>query len=154
MDNGDGTITDNVTGLQWEKKVAGSACVHCVDNFYDWFGARESFIPAVNDSAPCDATGCPGPVRGLGGYNDWRLPTVAELQTIVDLTVPGCGVGSPCIDPIFGPTADATAADVYWSSTTLAGNSSRVWYVNFFVGLVFDDDKTSSCRVRAVRGGR
>src|SRR5262249_46206772 len=36
VDNGDGTVTDNQTGLQWDKKVAGSACLHCVNDVYAW----------------------------------------------------------------------------------------------------------------------
>ena len=134
----------------WEQKVDGSGCVHCVNDTYNWFDARESFIPAVNDSAPCDMTSCPGPVTGLGGYHDWRLPTVAELQTIVDLTVLGCGSGSLCIDSIFEPTT----AGLYWSSTTFAGDSSLAWDVTFNGGNVVIDYKIASQPVRAVRGGR
>ena len=36
VDNGDGTVTDRQTGLQWEKKVAGSGCTHCVNDTYKW----------------------------------------------------------------------------------------------------------------------
>src|SRR5437870_3351025 len=36
VDNGDGTVTDNQTGLQWEQKVAGSSCLHCVNDTYIW----------------------------------------------------------------------------------------------------------------------
>jgi len=146
VDNGDGTITDNETRLQWEKKVAGSACVHCVDGAYTWSDAMLSFIAAVNNSSADGVT-----ATGLGGYNDWRLPTIDELQTIVDLTVPGCGSGSPCIDPIFGPTV----ASSYCSSTTFAGNSSRVWSIYFANGSMFAGLKEDISRsVRAVRGGQ
>src|SRR6059058_1782366 len=36
VDNGDGTVTDNQTGLQWEQKVAVSSCLHCVNDTYIW----------------------------------------------------------------------------------------------------------------------
>jgi hypothetical protein len=36
VDPNDGTIIDNETGLMWEKKVAGSDCLHCVNDEYPW----------------------------------------------------------------------------------------------------------------------
>ena len=52
----------------------------------------------------------------FAGHNDWRVPSQAgsntvsaakELESIFDLTAPGCGIDMACIDPIFGPTVDA-----------------------------------------------
>ena len=66
-----------------------------------------------------------------------------ELQTIGDCSF------SPCIDPVFGPTA----ASLYWSSTTGADDPSLAWIVTFAnegVGVV---NKRSFYRVRAVPGG-
>jgi hypothetical protein len=150
VDNGDGTITDNVTRLQWEKKVNGSICVHCVDARYTWSDAMLSFISAVNNSALCDASDCPGPVTGLGGYTDWRLPDIAELQTIIGTSAAGCGSGGPCIDPIFGPTA----MDNYWTSTTFAAGAANAWTVDFILGSVSGFGKDVALRVRAVRGSQ
>jgi hypothetical protein len=68
----------------------------------------------------------------------------------VDTSVAGCGSGSPCIDPTFGPTA----VSFTWSSTTNAGSPTFAWLVNFNSGSVFTDGKTGNLRfVRAVRGG-
>lgn len=56
----------------------------------------------------------------FAGHTDWRLATVcgggtaAELELIADSGAPGCGVGSSCIDSIFGPTV----AWAYWSADT------------------------------------
>ncbi|MEI6235299.1 MAG: C25 family cysteine peptidase [Planctomycetota bacterium] len=55
-DNGDGTITDNVTGLMWQKTDNG-----------------ESTWPTAVTNAGGITT---------GGYTDWRLPTPVELQSI------------------------------------------------------------------------
>ncbi len=86
VDNGDGTVTDNDTGLQWEKKDNVCPGIHCVDDPYDATG----FFPTLNAGS------------GFAGHTDWRLPTFDELQAILLAPYP-CGT-SPCIDPIFGPT--------------------------------------------------
>ena len=161
VDNGDGTVTDNQTGLVWEKKdgadgVADSTDPHDADNFYRWSVGSvgpsgevfTSFLGTLNDCPSVDGSTV---TRGFAGHCDWRLPTIAELDTIVDTTVPGCGGGNACIPAIFGPTN----ASFYWSSSMVGGNSSFAWGVNFFVGGPASTlgYKTSHYSVRAVRGG-
>ena len=76
-----------------------------------------------------------------GGFNnhcDWRLPTIAELKSIVDLSASGCGSGSPCIAPVFGPTW----ASRYWSSTAIAGFPNLAWNVFFADRSVNADSKS------------
>jgi hypothetical protein len=58
-DNGDGTITDNVTGLMWQKAVPKGT--------YTWAQAV-AYCPTLN----------------LGGHRDWRLPSRIELVSIAD----------------------------------------------------------------------
>ena len=173
VDNMDGTVTDNETGLQWEKKVAGSGCLHCVDDVYTWCVDADSNVFCDNGGIPDGtaftgflmmlnggATGVGNCVSSdgssqMGGFNnqcDWRLPTIAELRSIVDTNVAGCGppFTTPCIDPTFGPTA----ASFYWSSTTLASGPDDAWGVDFtseHVDIV--SLKLFSSHVRAVRGG-
>jgi len=158
-DNGDGTVTDNLSGLLWERKTnldgaANLADPHDADNPYTWSTgdpfkedgtAFTSFIGTVNGGG------------GLGGANDWRLPTLAELQTIVlDFACTGTGGGStctcgssPCIDGTFGPTQ----LRYYWSATSWASSPGSAWGVSFSDGGVDVADKTGSAYVRAVRGG-
>jgi len=77
-----------------------------------------------------------------GGYDDWRLPTVAELFTMVDYNKynPACKI-------------DECESKGYWSSTTDANCADYAWLVYFDYGGVYDGYKSNSYYVRAVRGG-
>jgi hypothetical protein len=159
QDNADGTITDNQTGLMWEKKTGvpnvtpKTPSVHNVDKRYSWSRAPSTepdgsafgeFIGTLNYAKSDNGssiTGC------FANYCDWRLPTIVELQGIVDLSA--CGAGSACIDPIFGPSQRR----FYWSSSTFANRSSDAWGVDFSFGDAEHNDKNASSFVRAVRCG-
>jgi len=180
IDNGDGTITDSNTGLMWEKKGDGQDCLNCVDDTYPWTSALSDWIERVNGrighcalrddvvcrrDADCPPTPAPFPPdfcvfpAAFAGYDDWRLPNLRELQTLIDY-----GRKDPSVDPIFhsecrrGCAAQAcsctsNASSGYWSSTTAAGNSSLAWFISFDFGGSGGVSKTSVRRVRAVRGG-
>jgi hypothetical protein len=138
LDNGDGTVSDLNTGLMWEQKDASSGGAilsdpHDVDNTYTWAAAMSGWLSLVNGYS-ADGTA----QTGLAGHSDWRLPTSAELQTILLAPFP-CGT-SPCIDSIFGPTAQSA----YWSSTTFSSVPTSAWFVYFNIdGLVGLGNKTS-----------
>jgi len=152
--NNGATVTDNLTGLIWEKKttVVGSGTnfggdASDVDNFYAW---------TTSDG---DTTDEDGEVftdflmnlnagGGFASANGWRLPTFAELQTIVLPETYPCTT-IPCIDAAFGPTLNGH----YWSATTSAGSPSNAWSVDFHGGYVFNYPKTLILYVRGVRGG-
>lgn len=146
-DNGDGTITDNKTGLMWEKQddnnVGG---IHDKDNTYTWIAAFTK-ITSLNGAS-------------FAGFTDWRLPNADELASLAKR-----GAVNPAIDAVFNTscaasctvtTCSCTASDYYWSSTTYKSIPSSAWTVLFFYGDVDasrDLGKTSNFRVRAVRGG-
>ncbi len=64
--NGNGTVTDNVTGLMWQQTEDRNG--DGIINFYD----KLKYSEAVDSAATCNT----------GGYNDWRLPTIKELYSI------------------------------------------------------------------------
>jgi hypothetical protein len=163
MDNGDGTITDNQTGLMWEKKTgtvsdtfnfcdASTDCadVSNVNNIYTWSVTGSlpdgslftNFIEVLNGRL-CIVSTC----QTLGGYTDWRMPTIAELQTILTSCPSG---GFACIDPNFG----TTQSRVHWSSTTKADDLSSAWAVNFRTLNIPDIPKSHPNPARAVRSPR
>jgi hypothetical protein len=151
IDQGDGTVHDEATGLQWEKKrnldeKPNPDDPHDADNVYTWTtkprGTAEdgtaftTFLAALN-AGECFAKHC-----------DWRLPSLPELRTILMSPMP-CSL-NPCLDPIFGPTAPS----IYWSGSESAYHTVRAWYVFFISGYVTTAAKVSPHHVRAVRGGR
>lgn len=98
VDNKDGTISDLATGLMWQMMDDGST--------RDWKEALEY---------------CEG--LELAGYDDWRLPNVKELQSIVDYGKSVQTTGTPAIDDMFvltgiiDPNGELNYG-FYWSSTT------------------------------------
>jgi hypothetical protein len=74
-----------------------------------------------------------------------RLPTVKELLSIVDLTVPSPG---PTIDQKAFPS---TPASYFWTSSPYAGSSGDAWGVYFFNGYSGYVGVGNSDRVRCVR---
>ena len=133
-DNGDGTVTDPTTGLQWMRCSMGqtwdgTTCTGTAST-YTWDQAV-----ALTNAVP------------FAGQSDWRLPNIRELQTILDRSV-----YSPSIDPAAFPN---TPASNFWSVSTYAGDWDGAWIVNFDVGSAGNSySKSSTFQVRLVRAGQ
>lgn len=136
------TITDNATGLEWEVLCAlliGSCpVINRVDNaIFHWDEAFQKIADLNN--------------ANFAGHNDWRLPNINELQTLVDY-----GRIDPAIDPVFFSFTSFTQSSLYWSSTSYQNLPSRAWGVDFNDGRVLPNSKLGGSfvdYVRAVRGG-
>ena len=120
VDNGDGTITDQATGLMWTQDDSGSGMTW--EEALDWVEAQNA--------------------ANYLGYSDWRLPDVKELQSIVDYARSPDTTNSAAIDPVFDATAITNEAGeidyaFYWSSTTHANlrSGGNAAYVAFGRGL-------------------
>ncbi len=128
VNNGDGTVTDTRTGLVWEQKTDDGG-LRDKDNTYNWKDAL----------AYCENL-------TLGGQTDWRLPTIKELASLVDLSS-----YNPSIDTDYFPN---TVSSYYWSSSTDAYYTYYAWGVNFYDGYDGWHNKSYGYYVRAVRGGQ
>ena len=121
-DNGNGTVTDEATGLMWMKVDSGALKAgKNRDGKLNW---QEALAWAEN--------------LEYAGHTDWRLPNVKELQSIVDYTRSPASTDSAAIDPVFQTTSfkaegDQTDYPCYWSGTTHAGlwRASTAAYVAF-----------------------
>lgn len=98
-----------------------------------------------------------------GGHNDWRLPNIDELRTLIK--APETISGGKC--PISEKAGKLASKDLtkdciyltsklgdageFWSSSTTSGYTGYAWYVYFNTGGVGDNLKASYSNVRCVR---
>jgi hypothetical protein len=127
VDNGDGTISDLTTGLMWMKDDYGESIM--------W---EEALAYCEN--------------LKYTGYNDWKLPNVKELQSIVDYSG-----AYPAVDPKYFNSTKEENKNYYtwlWTSTSSNegdGGDGKAWYVAFgkAVGLDgFDSHGAGAVRNR------
>ena len=121
-DNGDGTVTDNVTRIMWQKQDDGS------DRNWE------------NSVKYCAAL-------SLLGHKDWRLPNIKELNSIVDLTT-----YNPAISPVYFSTASSSFywSSTSYSAVFDPTNTSA-WGIAYYDGSVYSNDKSFIGRARCAR---
>jgi hypothetical protein len=135
VDNGNGTITDQATGLIWQQADSGKGMA--------WEAAL-SYCESSNTA----------------GTSDWRLPNAKELQSIVDYTRSPDTTGSAAIDPMFSTTSfvndlGQTDYPAFWTSTThLDGRllGENAVYVNFGESQGYMSFGNSSAQLMDVHG--
>jgi len=143
-DNGNGTITDNITGLMWEK-LSDDGSIHDKDLTFAGLTAAIGKATTLNGAA-------------FAGYTDWRVPNIRELGTLPDYELsysPGPAVPaifrSPCTPGCTVLTCSCTKSNVYFSSTTYAGYPQACWKYNMQDGDQYAGNKTDPHYVRLVR---
>ena len=112
-------VTDSNTGLEWQDDAIGSTMT--------WQSAIDY---------------CEG--LSLDGFEDWRLPNINELKTIVDRSK---------VNPAIVSGFDNVLSSYYWSSTTAKNYSNYARIVHFDDGYVDVSSKSNSLYVRCVRAG-
>ena len=83
----------------------------------------------------------------LDARNDWRVPTAAELETLLDRKIL-----YERMRPIMREEVPFQDTLSYWSSTTFADNTYSAWIVMFDGAYILSYYKSSAYHVRCVRG--
>ncbi len=115
------TVTDYVSRLMWQDDIQARSV------YSEWEYAQ---------------THCS--TLSVGGYEDWRLPTRAELVGIVDYGRYGLSISTEFQNANSG---------YYWSATTHVSYAGSAWYVVFTDGYQGASTKSVSYGVRCVRAG-
>ncbi len=131
-------VTDHFTGLMWQDNEE----VATINK--PWIWKTNDYFDTYGDTA---TTYCTDLI--LGGYGDWRLPTIQELQSIVLYTR-----NEPSLD-IATFKNYRTDREPYWTSTTGTINyDSEAFAISFYAGEIQNQHKTNedNMHVRCVRG--
>ncbi|MBN2586954.1 MAG: DUF1566 domain-containing protein [Candidatus Fermentibacteraceae bacterium] len=115
--NGDGTVTDLNTGLMWQQGLPPE---------------KMSWEEAVNGADTC----------GIGGYSDWRLPTIKELYSLIRFS--GTDPSGPDPQNLI-PFIDTDYFEFQYGDT-LAGErliDAQYWSSTAYRGLTMNGDSTA-----------
>ena len=143
-DNDDGTITDNNTGLVWEK-LSQDQSIHGEGAGVTWDDAFSVHVATLNGTS-------------FARHSDWRLPNLRELQGIVNYQNYEPALSSPAFNNNCRPlctvlTCSCTLKGTYWSSTSVADSPVCAWSALHAVGHSNPVGKSVPNGIRAVRGG-
>jgi len=171
-------VTDNVTGLTWERKLSGdaSSAINDQDSMYFWYDENEEYnagIPGTKiapsnygTEVPCqgfdkedESTWCNTQAfikrmndANYCGANDWRLPSISEINSLVDLGTPdNTALGKElAIDIDFFKRSQGRN---YWTRTNDARLPGRAWTLVQSTGVHVSEPKDLAWHVRLIRDG-
>ena len=125
-DHGDGTVTDDHTGLMWTK-ADGGATTRVWNDAIDYCNALTT-----------------------AGHTDWHLPTAVEGITMLDY---GCAAaGGNCYSDFQNNALSwSTTSSYYWTSTTRPESTGYAYGLNVDYGDLVDSGKAFASYVRCVR---
>ena len=172
-DNGDGTMTDKLTGLMWTNDASTPALINTLSlppncsilgvstgdttggGLRNWYHALDyvACLNAYNSGS------------GYLGHNDWRLPNINELESVFNYAgIPAVNDSMAWLNnQLSGFSYAPHDANVhsetnsgYWSSTTYAYNLNYAWFLNGpeGVGEVEAGSKSAWFYVWPVRAGQ
>jgi len=126
IDSSNNIVTDNLTGLAWSADAN-------LDGLKTW-GNALSFANSI--------TTC--------GFVDWRLPNSKELFSLVDRSQSNPAL--PAVHPFVN--VQSGVGDLYWSSTSYAGDPDMAWTIDMLLGNLTSLLKTETAYAWPVRGGQ
>ena len=127
------TVIDLKTGLMWqlcEAGLSGAACEEGESVAVTWDSALQ-YPQTLNVSG------------GYAGYNDWRLPNINELSSLMERR---CYLPSVNLD-VFANTTSTW----FWSASPYARNNSQAWSASFTTGVSRGSSRSVPFAVRLVR---
>ena len=138
--NRDGTVTDNTTGLMWSVCIYSRAGYDCslvypgMKGFWasDWDAALAE-LSTLNGSYYL-------------GYNDWRIPDVKELASIIEAQCT-----APALNPAVFPPQGAGSVET-WTSSPDTTDATLAWVIDLQGnGDAYTADRTLAKPFRLVR---
>ena len=114
--NGDGTVNDGATGLLWQRCLLGLSGANCSVGTALLAPWSDALLAAKNSN--------------FAGYSDWRLPSKAELESLIDDT---------CVNPATNATVFPNAGN--WLIASTASIGGDLWVVNLGSGDTSTDTK-------------
>jgi Protein of unknown function (DUF1566) len=137
INNGNGTVTHKTTGLTWMRCALGQT----------WTGTSCSGTAATYTYDEAIAL-----KRSFAGHSDWRLPNIAELQTIGEREST-----CPAINTVMfpnTPTDSCSWQSGFWSASNYVSHTAYAWTVSSSSGSGYVDVKQGKYYVRLVRSGQ
>lgn len=131
VDNGDGTVTDGLTGLVWLQDASA-------------YG-RVTWAEALANARALKSDDCGLSDGSQAG--DWRIPNIRELRSLIDYS------NSVPILPKPNPFENVQSA-IYWTSTTLASAPPLAWMTTMGIGPAVFDLKFNRSFMWPVRSGK
>lgn len=120
------TVTDSKTGLEWQDNSDNNS-------------TQKTWQEAIDY---CEAL-------TLDTHDDWRLPNINELKTLIDRTK-----REPAIKENVFEYIGTNNYYIYWSSSSFVGHEGGAWVVHFNYGDVDGYSKDGNYFVRCVRDGQ
>ena len=125
-DNGDATMTDQATGLIWDRNGGAKPRTDtCTGGTKRWADAM-AYVQCLNTSTYL-------------GHDDWRLPNLNELESLVN-----AGVKDSAAWLNGQGFQNVPSNKIYWSSTTVQGVDSSAWLLHMTNGYVSYFNKSNT----------
>lgn len=130
--NSDGTVLDTQTGLMWARCSFGQI----------WDNELSRCTGGAQQIEWQQALSLANTTR-FAGFDDWHIPNVKELTSIVE---------RKCVDPAINSSVfDDTQAENYWTNTSGIELPDHAWAVAFYSGKNNLKSKTADLYLRLVR---